>query len=209
MSDHNPIEIRPATAEHGDGAAALLYATAPPIFEFLSGADAAFRARLMALQWQAEEGFLSHRHAMAAYGADGSLLGLELGFDNTAEAAAFKAAWELLRAQATAAQQKQVALAVAQLTYVTPFTPDGNYCVHNLAVTDAGRGTGLGRRLLEGTFQRAAAAGYRSVCLDVMASNPAVGFYRRLGMRLACETRIPDLVEQHGFPTLYRMVRDV
>ena len=67
----------------------------------------------------------------------------------------------------------------------------------------------MGRRLLEGAFQRAAAAGYRSVCLDVMDSNPAVGFYRHLGMRLACEIRIPDLIEQHGFPAIYRMVRDV
>ena len=68
---------------------------------------------------------------------------------------------------------------------------------------------GLGRLLLQGAFQRAADAGYKQVCLDVMDTNPAVGFYLHLGMHLACEVRIPDLIEQHGLPSIYRMVMDL
>jgi len=209
MSDSRSIEIRQATPDQAELAAELLHVTGAPIYDYLYGPEPAFRTRMMALQWQAEEGFLSHRHAMAAYGPGGALLGLELGFDNTAEDAAFEAASAVVRAHANADQQKHIAMAARNLVYLTPFTPDGNYCVHNLAVANTERGTGLGRRLLKGAFERAAEAGYKSVCLDVMEINPAVGFYRHLGMRLACETRIPDLVEHHGFPTIYRMVRDV
>jgi len=209
MSDSRSIEILQATPDQAELAAELLHATGPPIFDYLYGSEPAFRTRMMALQWQAEEGFLSHRHAMAAYGPGGDMLGLELGFDNTVEDAAFEAASAIVQAHATAAQTAQIFAAARNLVYLTPFTPVGNYCVHNLAVTNTDRGTGLGRRLLEGAFERAAKSGYKSVCLDVMEINPAVGFYRHLGMRLACETRIPDLVEHHGFPTIYRMVRDV
>lgn len=209
MSDHQSIEIMPAKPDHAERAAELLYSTAQPIFDYLYGPDKAFRTRIMALQWQADEGFLSHRHAMAAYDADGDLMGLELGFDSKAEPAAFAAAWNVVRGNATAAQQKHISMAGHHLIYATAFTPNGNYCVQNLAVGDTGRATGLGRRLLEGTFQRAAAAGYKAVCLDVLETNPAIGFYRHLGMRLAAETRIPDLMEQRGFPAIYRMVRDL
>jgi len=209
MSDSRSIEIREATPDHAELAAELLHATGSPIYDYLYGPEPVFRSRMMALQWQAEEGFLSHRHAMAAYGPGGDLLGIELGFDSAAEDAAFDAATAIVREHATVAQTEQIFAAARNLVYLTPFTPDGNYCVHNLAVTNTDRGTGLGRRLLEGAFERAAAAGYISVCLDVMETNPAVSFYRRLGMHLACETRIPDLVEHHGFPTIYRMVRDV
>ncbi len=203
------VEIRTATADHAEHAAQLLHATAPPYFDHLYGYDAAFRARLMAQQWRAGEGLLSHRHAMAAYAADGGLLGLELGFDRAAEVAAFTATDEILRAHATAAQRRKIAKAARELVHVTPITRQGEYCVQGLAVADSLQSNGLGRRLLEGAFRRAAAAGYSSVCLDVMQDNPAVGFYRHLGMRLVCETRLPELMARHQFPVVYRMLRDL
>ncbi len=94
-----------------------------------------------------------------------------------------------------------------QLTYLTPHTPDGNYCVHNLAVDPHAGVKGLGRRLLRGAFEHAAKADYRAVCLDVLDNNPAVGFYLRMGMDLACEVRLPRLMEDHGMPAIYRMVK--
>ncbi len=209
MSDRKKVEIVLAMPENAERAARLIYSTAPQIFDYLYGPDAAFRERLMMMQWQAEAGFLSHCHAMAAYGPDGDLLGIELGFDSKAEDAAFAASSEIVAKHATAAQRQSIAKAMHQLIYVTPHTPNRNYCVHHLAVADTDQATGLGRRLLEGAFHRAAAAGYRAVCLDVFESNSAVGFYRHIGMRLACEVRVPDLARDHGFPTICRMVRDL
>ncbi|MDP7549046.1 MAG: GNAT family N-acetyltransferase [Alphaproteobacteria bacterium] len=209
MNDSGKVDIIQARPDRGERAAQLIYATAPPLFDYLYGADAAFRTRIMALQWQAGEGFLSHCHAMTAYGPGGDLLGIELGFDNKAEGAAFAASAEFVTKHATAAQQQHIAKAMHGIAYMTPHTPDRNYCIHHLAVSDADQAKGLGRRLLEGAFQRAKAAGYKSVCLDVLANNPAVGFYSHVGMYLACEIRVPDLAEQHGFPPVYRMVRDL
>lgn len=209
MTNLASIMVRPALPEQGERAAELIYSTARPIFDFMYGADADFRTRLLALQWRAEEGLISHRHAMGAYSADGALVGLELGFDHGAEAAAFAGTRAAVRENTTADEYQRIGLAAGQLTYLTAFTPDGNYCVHNLAVTETADIPGLGRRLLEGAFERAAAAGYHTVCLDVIEGNPAYGFYRHLGMHLGCETRIPELMERHGMPAIYRMVREL
>ncbi|MBT7757713.1 MAG: GNAT family N-acetyltransferase [Rhodospirillaceae bacterium] len=209
MGEQRKIAILPATPEHADLAAQLIYVTAPPFFDYLYGPDPVFRARLIALQWQAETGFLSHRHTMAAYGSNGGLLGIELGFDGPAGNKAFAEATEIVARHATAEQQRYIAEAMQGLTYVTPHTPGGNYCIHHLAVADNDQARGLGRLLLQGAFDRAAALGYRAVCLDVLENNPAVGFYLHLGMRLACEVRVPGLAREHGFPAVYRMVRDV
>lgn len=209
MNNRKNVEIILAIPDQADRAAQLLYATAPPLFDYLYGPDPAFREKMLMLQWQSEAGALSHCHAMAAYGPDDELLGIELGFDNKAEDAIFAATADIVARHATSDQRRHMAKALDQLVYFTPHTPNENYCIHHLAVTDGDQAKGLGRRLLEGAFRRAAAAGYKSVCLDVFDTNPAVGFYHHVGMRLACEVKVPDLAARHGFPTIYRMVREL
>ena len=209
MVDLADIEIRPATPDQGEQAAELLYTTARPIFDYLYGPDPTLRAGILAQLWQAEESMFSHSHALGAYRDDGTLMGIELGFDESAEAAAFAGTYASMSDHLSKDQLAQIGERRRPFVYLTPFTPPGNYCVHNLAVTDTDKVPGLGRLLLQGAFQRAADAGYKQVCLDVMDTNPAVGFYLHLGMHLACEVRIPDLIEQHGLPSIYRMVMDL
>ena len=162
------MEIRPAGPDNEIRAAQLLYTTAMPVFEFLYGPDRDFMFNMLAWQWQAEESLFSHRLALGAYDRDGHLIGLELGCDNRAEAAAFAGTHAVIRARATAEQQAHLSRSAPQLTYLTPHTPDGNYCVHNLAVDPHAGVKGLGRRLLRGAFEHAAKADYRAVCLDVL-----------------------------------------
>ncbi len=207
MTSLAEIEIRPAGPDNEDRAAQLLYTTAMPVFEFLYGPDRGFMFNMLAWQWQMEESLFSHRHALGAYDREGNLIGLELGFDNKAEEAAFAGTYAVVRDRATAEQQAYVAKTAPQVTYLTPYTPNGNYCVHNLAVDPNAGIKGLGRRLLQGAFDNAAGSGYKAVCLDVLDSNPAVGFYLHMGMELACEVRLPRLIEEHGMPSIYRMVK--
>jgi ribosomal protein S18 acetylase RimI-like enzyme len=209
MTDLASIKIRAAAPDNANRAAELLYATAPPVFEFVYGADRGFMLAMLAAQWRAEESLFSHRHAVGAYNEAGELIGLELGFDAQDEAAAFAGSHAVARAIASAAQQTAIAGAVRQLIYFTPHTPEGSYCVQNLAVDPRAGVKGLGRRLLQGAFQRQAAAGYGTVCLDVLDNNPAVGFYLHLGMELACEVRLPRLIKEHGLPAIYRMVKEL
>ena len=209
MTDLDAIEIRPAGPENEVSAARLLYSTARPLFEFIYGPDRAFMFHMLAWQWQADDSLFSHSHALGAYGPDNNLIGLELGFDNKSDEAAFAGSLAVSRARATAEQRAHISEAVRQLTYFTPHTPDGSYCVHNLAVDPDAGVNGLGRRLLQGAFTREAAAGCQAVCLDVLDNNPAVGFYLHLGMELACEVRLPRLIKEHGLPAIYRMVKDV
>ncbi len=207
MTNLADIEIRPAAPDNEERAALLLHATARPVFEFVYGPDRSFMLAMLAAQWQAEDSLFSHRHAQGAYDPSGTLIGLELGFDATCDDAALAGSFAVSQAQASAAQRAHISQAVRQLIYFTPPTPDGNYCVHNLAVDPQAGVRGLGRRLLQGAFERQAAAGYSAVCLDVLDDNPAVGFYLHMGMELACEVRLPRLIEEHNMPAIYRMVK--
>jgi GNAT superfamily N-acetyltransferase len=207
MTSLDQIDVRPAGPGNEGQAAQLLYTTARPVFEFIYGADRDFMFAMLAWQWQAQESLFSHSHALGAYDRAGNLVGLELGFDHAGEAAAFAGSYAVAQARATAAQRPHISQAAGQLTYLTPVTPAGNYCVHNLAVDPDAGIAGLGRHLLQGAFQRAAAGGYRAVCLDVLDNNPAVGFYLHLGMELTCEIRLPRLIKEHGMPAIYRMVK--
>ena len=207
MTNLADIEIRPAGPNNETRAAQLLYTTAMPVFEFLYGPDRAFMFDMLAWQWQAEVSLFSHRLALGAYDRDGHLIGLELGCDNKVEAVAFAGTHAVSRTRATAEQRAYLSGTGPQLTYLTPHTPDGNYCVHNLAVDPDAGVKGLGWCLLRGAFENAEAAGYRAVCLDVLDNNPAVGFYLHMGMELTCEVRLPRLIEEHGMPAICRMVK--
>jgi ribosomal protein S18 acetylase RimI-like enzyme len=88
-----------------------------------------------------------------------------------------------------------------------PPIPEDAYYVQHLAVVPELRGRGLGARLLARAFEKAAAGGYRSCHLDVVAGGPAARFYRRMGMEVLSETRVPRLESDYGVPPHARMVK--
>lgn len=59
--------------------------------------------------------------------------------------------------------------------------PEFDAYLESLYALAAVQGRGIGRALLAATASRLQAAGYRSLALHVLASNPARGFYERLG----------------------------
>jgi GNAT superfamily N-acetyltransferase len=77
---------------------------------------------------------------------------------------------------------RDVAPAAATLAEAAGVPEDRLLTVARLFVVPAARGTGLGRTMLDHLVAAAAAAGARPV-LDVVAADPAVGFYDRAGWR--------------------------
>jgi GNAT superfamily N-acetyltransferase len=72
---------------------------------------------------------------------------------------------------------------VAQLRYrLSAWTGTEDCWLEDLYVTDAARGTGLGKALLEACFERARARGCRRIELDVNEQNTtAIAVYERSG----------------------------
>ncbi len=70
-----------------------------------------------------------------------------------------------------------------------------SFYILELAVSEAARGQGLGRRLISGSVERARSKGCERLALDVAADNPAVGLYRHLGLEIEIETRVPFLAD--------------
>lgn len=163
--------------------------------------------------WTTPHSLYSHTEATVAL--DGSeLLGIEIGYDGKRtyelKAEAGTVALALLDSgEANEAHLRHVADAAAKNEFQLPLIPSTAYYVMALAVTEASRGRGVGARLLHGAFDRARKAGYRSVHLDVLSDNPAVGFYEAMGMTCMAETSVPELRDKHRIPMERRMVKEL
>ena len=69
------VTFSPASAEHAESAACLIYASGPSVFDFLYNYDHARRQVQLAAQWLMAKGLSSHRFTTAAV-EGGRLLGM-------------------------------------------------------------------------------------------------------------------------------------
>ncbi|MEM1391419.1 MAG: GNAT family N-acetyltransferase [Pseudomonadota bacterium] len=88
--------------------------------------------------------------------------------------------------------------------WLNPETRPGIYYIHAVATKPDCRGQRIGLRLVQTAIDTAKSLGHRSVELDVLSDNPAVGFYRSLGFELLAETKAPKPFAG-GVPVEYRM----
>lgn len=199
------ITFAPATADGVPDIGAWLYETAPEIFAYLF-AGRANAERVLARFWAKEDGFFSHRLGTVAL-RDGIAVGLEQGYVpaqrdalRAATGAHFQAAFS----------NEELAAQVQRGAYTRRLiieTPPGAYYVQHLVTAPAARGTGVGRALLQRSFERATAQGLAAVHLDVEMTNPARAFYVALGMEPAVELRVPHLADAHGVSGVVRMIK--
>ena len=204
---HGNVEIRPADAGQAQRAGELIYATAPALLSALAGSAQA-ATELQTRQWPGAMGLSSWTGATGAY-ADGELVGLLVASD----CATYHRQGEDTGAAMVAVAPPEVAERIGNLwptiSFLLPAVPPDAWYVTFLAVHDSWRGKGLGARLLRTAFERAQAAGAASVHLDAYITNPAVEFYRAMGMRRVAETRLPELEARLSLPIYARMVRDL
>ena len=186
----------------------LIRETSPISYDYSFGTDGLLE-NLVSLSWSTADTLFSAACATAAV-ADGDLLGVELGFEGsnfrTFQANLAPLALDLVAREAVTYDQL-VALAerAAKVSYLNAYIPDQVYYLHALSAFPQYRGRGVGKALLAAAIARARAAGYRELQLDVLADNPAVGFYQANGLSIMVETRSVELSRDHGFPAEYRM----
>ena len=89
-------------------------------------------------------------------------------------------------------------------SWLNPVVHADGYYVHALKVKPEFRGKRVGYDLIDGAIKRAREQGYKRCQLDVLSDNPAVGFYRAIGLELLAETRAPNPAE-FGVPPEYLM----
>lgn len=207
------FQIGPVTPAQTDAFAAripgLIRATGPVSYDYQFGPEGGLLDRMVVASWGVPDTLFAATCATAAT-EDGELLGLELGFEGP-DFYRFKEglvglAGKLIEKGAVSLEELQGLAARAEIaSFLNAHVPEGVYYLHALSVPDTHRGRGVGRRLLAGAVERARAAGYRELQLDVLADNPAVDFYRAHGLRVLAEIRSPELSRDHGFPSELRM----
>jgi ribosomal protein S18 acetylase RimI-like enzyme len=89
-------------------------------------------------------------------------------------------------------------------SWLNPVLHADTYYVHALSVKPEFRGKRVGYQLIDEAIKRAKEQGYNRFQLDVLSDNPAVGFYRAVGLELLADTRAPKPAE-FGVPPEYRM----
>ena len=168
----------------------LAISTAPEIWLWAFRGDRDARERCFTAWWDSDDSMFSHRRSRVI-SEGGEPMGLELGYSHVEKVAAVEPTVAIASNVLDPATRERLLSAFAWLAYLCPPIPDGAYYVQWLATDHRMHGRGLGKQLLTEAFERSRSKGYAEVQLDVKSTNPAVGFYRHLGMQLLSESRVP------------------
>lgn len=186
----------------------LIRATGPVSYDYQFGTEGLLE-RVVAASWSAPETLFAGSNTTAVFDGD-ALAGIELGFygpdfyrfkDNLVALAGDLIARGVVGMEELVGLSERAEIA----SYLNAHVPEGVYYIHALATPVSYRGRGAGKVLLHAAIDRARAAGHRELQLDVLADNPAVGFYQANGLRVLSETRSPELSRSYGFPGELRM----
>ena len=140
---------------------------------------------------------------------EGKLLGVAIAFNGGKYRERIRAVgplWEeMLKADEVTTEEIAGVTERAKLaSWLNPVIYSNTFYVHALAVKQEARGKGVGYSMMEYLFERAKELGYQEFQLDVLSDNPAVGFYRSLGLEVLAETKAPKPAE-FGVPIEFRM----
>ncbi len=89
-------------------------------------------------------------------------------------------------------------------SWLNPVIFEDTFYIHALSVKPEARGKRIGYLLMERAIAYAKSQGFSRFQLDVLSDNPAVGFYRNMGLEVLAETTAPKPAA-FGIPPEYRM----
>ena len=211
--DERVLKVAPASSDEavafGHLLPSLVRATGPVSYDYQFGADGRLFETLILASWRTPRTLFSATSTTLATVGD-DLLWVEIGFGGP-DFHAFKQNFAGLisdlvaRGEVSAADARGLAERARKASYLNAHLPRSVYYLHALSVRPASRGHGVGARLLAGAIERARASGLRELQLDVLSDNPAVQFYRAMGLHTVVETVSPDLARDHDFPSELRM----
>ena len=192
---------------HADEIPELAWSTGPVSYEYYMKRRSLFDAWVQRL-WRAPGTIFSADSAILSI-EEGKLLGVAIAFNGGKYRERIRAGgplWEeMLRAEEVTTEEIVGVAERAKLaSWLNPIIHSNTFYVHALAVKPEARGKRVGYSMMEYLFDEAKELGYQEFQLDVLSDNPAVGFYRSLGLEVLAETRAPKPAE-FGVPVEFRM----
>ena len=207
----NNIDIIKAEGElvelYADEIPELAWSTGPASYEYYMKRRSLFDAWVQRL-WRTPGTLFSSDSAILSI-EEGELLGVAIAFNGGKYRERIRAGgplWEeMLKADEVTTEEIAGVTERAKLaSWLNPVIYSNTFYVHALAVKPEARGKGVGYSMMEYLFEEAKKLGYQEFQLDVLSDNPAVGFYRSLGLEVLAETKAPKPAE-FGVPIEFRM----
>jgi ribosomal protein S18 acetylase RimI-like enzyme len=205
------MEIVPASTalrqQYAADVPELVWATGPISYEY-HFADRALFNNVVSASWLADGTLFAAETTWLAI-AEGELLGIEIGMPGSefrTRQNALGAIWQTL-ANRDLIDGQDLAGVLERSEYASWLNPAldaDTYYIHAISVKPEARGKRIGFHLMDRAIQSARDHGYKKFQLDVLSDNPAVSFYRAMGLELLAETRAPRPAE-FGIPPEYRM----
>ena len=185
----------------------LAWSTGPVSYEYYMKRRSLFDAWVQRL-WRTPGTLFSADSAILSI-KEGKLLGVAIAFNGGKYRDRIRAGgplWEeMLKADEVTTEEIAGVTERAKLaSWLNPVIYSNTFYVHALAVKPEARGKGVGYSMMECLFDEAKELGYQEFQLDVLSDNPAVGFYRSLGLEVLAETKAPKPAE-FGVPIEFRM----
>ena len=185
----------------------LAWSTGPVSYEYYMKRRSLFDAWVQRL-WRTPGTLFSSDSAILSI-EEGELLGVAIAFNGGKYRERIRAGgplWEeMLKADEVTTEEIAGVTERAKLaSWLNPVIYSNTFYVHALAVKPEARGKGVGYSMMEYLFEEAKELGYQEFQLDVLSDNPAVGFYRSLGLEVLAETKAPKPAE-FGVPIEFRM----
>ena len=185
----------------------LAWSTGPASYEYYMKRRSLFDAWVQRL-WRAPGTIFSSDSATLSI-EEGKLLGVAIAFNGGKYRERIRAGgplWEeMLKADEVTTEEIAGVTERAKLaSWLNPVIYSNTFYIHALAVKPEGRGKGVGYSMMEYLFEEAKEIDYQEFQLDVLSDNPAVGFYRSLGLEVLAETKAPKPAE-FGVPIEFRM----
>ncbi len=196
---------------HAHEISELVWATGPVSYEYQFGDRALFDAAVIA-SWH-QDGTLFAADATSLAVEDGALMGIEIGMagpEFEARKHALAPMWrELIESGQVDRRDFQGLLERAgHAGWLNPVIHADTYYIHALSVKPGYRGKRIGYHLIQNAITNARERGFARFQLDVLSDNPAVEFYRSVGLEVLAETRAPKPAA-FGVPPEYRMGMDL
>ena len=210
MNEHD-ITLEPATAAQARAIPDLVFSAGPAVYRYVFGADRELFDAYVGRSWTTPDSLYSHAETTVAVDG-GEVVGMEIGHGSQRTYQLKRESGVVLKLLAegkmSEAQLEHVIEAAAKIEFQVAWIPPEAYYVDTLAVVAGLHGRGIGAGLLNAAFERARKDGYRALHLDVLSDNPAVGFYRTMGMVCMSESSVPELRLHHEVPMFFRMVKE-
>jgi ribosomal protein S18 acetylase RimI-like enzyme len=185
----------------------LIWSTGPVSYGYQFGTREVFDHAVLG-SWPMD-GTLFGADATTLAIEDGLLMGIEIGMrgnEYKARQHALAPLWKNLIERGDVSKEDFYGLLerADHASWLNPVIDADTYYIHALAVKPEYRGKRIGFHLIDNAIKKARDQGYKKFQLDVMSDNPAVEFYRAIGLELLADTRAPKPAAA-GVPPEYRM----